>query len=146
MYDTIKLQHFLVDAKIFIGVLGSGVGWFLGEIDGLIYALIAFIIVDYITGVIAAYKRKKLSSRVGFYGFFKKCIIFLIVGIANLLDIYVIKINSVFRTTVIFYYLANEGLSIIENSGKLGLPIPKKLKEALKQLKDKGDEENGSTE
>lgn len=143
--STDNVEHILIDGKFIFGAIGTGIGWFLGDIDGLIYALIAFIIVDFITGSVVAYKKKQLSSKKGFLGFFKKCVIFLIVGIANILDVYVIKLNSVIRTTVIFYYIANEGLSILENSGKLGLPIPKKLKEALKQLKEKGDEDDGDS-
>ena len=132
---------------IFTGV-GGWLGYFLGGCDGLLYALLAFVIIDYITGVMCAVIDKKLSSEVGFKGIFKKVLIFLLVGIANILDVQVIGTGSVLRTAVIFFYLANEGLSILENSAIIGLPVPDKLKDMLLQLaeeehpKDEEDTEN----
>jgi len=120
--------------------LGGWLGWFLGGCDGLIYALIAFVVVDYITGVMCAVVNKQLSSEVGFRGIFKKVLIFMLVGVGNIVDKQLIGSGSVIRTAVVFFYLANEGLSIIENAGILGLPIPQKLKDVLAQLKGKGDE------
>ena len=105
--------------------------------------LIAFVVVDYITGVMCAATDKKLSSEVGFKGIAKKVLIFLLVGIANILDVQVIGSGSVLRTAIIFFYISNEGVSLLENAGHLGLPIPEKLKEILEQLHDraeKGDE------
>ncbi len=118
-------------------------GYFLGGCDGLLYALIAFVVVDYITGVMCAIADHSLSSEVGFKGICRKVLIFLLVGIANILDVQVIGTGSVLRTAVVFFYISNEGISLLENAGHLGLPIPKKMKEVLEQLHDrseKGDE------
>ena len=120
--------------------LGGWLGWFLGGCDGLIYALIAFVVIDYITGLMCAVVNKQLSSEVGFNGIFKKVLIFILVGTGNIVDKQLIGSGSVLRTAVIFFYLSNEGISIIENAGILGLPIPQKLKDVLAQLKGKGDE------
>ncbi len=127
---------------IFAGI-GGWLGYFLGGCDGLLYALIAFVAVDYITGVMCAIADHTLSSEVGFKGICRKVLIFLLVGIANILDVQVIGTGSVLRTAVVFFYISNEGISLIENAGHLGLPIPAKMKEVLEQLHDrseKGDE------
>ncbi|MDE1472113.1 phage holin family protein [Eubacterium limosum] len=127
---------------VFAGI-GGWLGYFLGGCDGLLYALIAFVAVDYITGVMCAIVDHTLSSEVGFKGICRKVLIFLLVGIANILDVQVIGTGSVLRTAVVFFYISNEGISLIENAGHLGLPIPKKMKEVLEQLHDrseKGDE------
>ncbi len=121
--------------------IGGWLGYFLGGCDGLLYALIAFVVVDYITGVMCAAADKKLSSEVGFKGIAKKVLIFLLVGIANILDVQVIGTGSVLRTAIIFFYISNEGVSLLENAGHLGLPIPEKLREILEQLHDRA--ENG---
>lgn len=120
--------------------VGGWIGYFLGGCDGLIIALVLFVVIDYITGVMCAVIDRKLSSAVGFKGIFRKVLIFMLVGIANIIDVQVIKSGSVLRTAVVFFYLSNEGLSLIENSVHLGLPVPEKLKAVLKQLNDK--EEN----
>ena len=117
--------------------VGGWLGYFLGGCDGLIIALILFVVIDYITGVMCAVVDRKLSSAVGFKGIFRKVLIFMLVGIANIIDVQVIKSGSVLRTAVVFFYLSNEGLSLIENSVHLGLPVPEKLKAVLKQLNDK---------
>ena len=117
--------------------VGGWLGYFLGECDGLIIALVLFVVIDYITGVMCAVVDRKLSSAVGFKGIFRKVLIFMLVGIANIIDVQVIKSGSVLRTAVVFFYLSNEGLSLIENSVHLGLPVPEKLKAVLKQLNDK---------
>ncbi|MCR0611709.1 phage holin family protein [[Clostridium] innocuum] len=127
---------------IFAGI-GGWLGWFLGGCDGLLYALLAFVVIDYITGVMCAIADKNLSSEVGFKGICRKVLIFLLVGIANILDVQVIGTGSVLRTAVVFFYISNEGISFLENAGHLGLPIPEKMKDVLKQLHDrceKGDE------
>lgn len=121
--------------------VGGWVGYFLGGCDGLIIALILFVVIDYITGVMCAIADKKLSSSVGFKGIFRKVLIFMLVGIANTIDLQVIKSGSVLRTAVVFFYLSNEGLSLLENSAHLGLPVPEKLKAVLEQLHDKEREE-----
>lgn len=120
----------------FAGV-GGWLGYFLGGHDGLIIALLLFTVIDYVTGIMCAVADKKLSSSVGFRGIFKKVLIFMLVGIANIIDVQVVKSGSVLRTAVIFFYLSNEGLSLIENATHLGLPVPDKLKSVLEQLHDK---------
>ena len=121
--------------------VGGWLGWFLGGCDGLLYALIAFVVIDYITGVMCAIADKTLSSSVGFKGICRKVLIFLMVGIGHVLDCYVIGTGSVLRTAVIFFYIANEGLSLTENAAHLGLPIPEKIKAVLEQLHDRAEKE-----
>ncbi|MEQ2775526.1 holin family protein [[Clostridium] innocuum] len=125
---------------VFAGI-GGWLGYFLGGCDGLILALLAFVIIDYITGVMCAVSDKKLSSAVGFKGICRKVLIFLLVGIANILDVQVIGTGSVLRTAVIFFYISNEGVSLLENAGHLGLPIPVKIKSVLEQLHDRAESE-----
>ena len=124
--------------------LGGFIGWFLGGADGFMYALIAFVVIDYITGVFCAIADKSLSSEVGFKGICRKVLIFVLVGIGNIIDVYVLADSSVLRTAVIFFYLSNEGVSFLENASRLGLPIPDKLKEVLSQLHEKGGNDDGS--
>lgn len=124
---------------IFTGV-GGWLGWFLGGCDGLLYALIAFVVIDYITGVMCAINDKSLSSEVGFRGICRKVLIFLLVGIANILDVNVIGTGSVLRTAVIFFYISNEGVSLLENAAHLGLPVPDAIKTVLEQLHDRSNE------
>ncbi len=121
--------------------VGGWLGYFLGGCDGLLYALIAFVVIDYITGVMCAIADKNLSSEVGFKGICRKVLIFLLVGIANILDVQVIQTGSVLRTAIIFFYISNEGVSLLENAAHLGLPVPEKIKVVLKQLHDKSEEE-----
>ena len=125
---------------IFTGV-GGWLGYFLGGCDGLLYALVLFVVVDYITGVMCAAVDHKLSSEVGFKGICRKVLIFLLVGIGHVLDTQIIGTGSVLRTAVIFFYLSNEGISLLENAGHLGLPIPEKLKIVLEQLHDRAEKE-----
>ena len=135
------MKEFWNAIQFIIAALGGWLGWFLGGCDGLLYALIAFVVVDYITGVMCAVVDRKLSSNVGFKGIFKKILIFLLVGIANLLDVNIIGNGSVLRTAAIFFYLSNEGVSLLENATHLGLPVPEKLKSVLQQLHDRAEEE-----
>lgn len=118
---------------------GGWLGYFLGGCDGLLIALVIFAVADYITGVMCAISDKKLSSEVGFKGICRKVIIFMLVGIAHIIDVNVIATGSVLRTAVIFFYLSNEGVSLLENAGHLGLPIPEKLKVVLEQLHDRSE-------
>ena len=118
---------------------GGWLGYFLGGCDGLLLALVLFAVADYITGVMCAVTDKKLSSEVGFKGICRKVIIFMLVGIAHIIDVNVIATGSVLRTAVIFFYLSNEGVSLLENAGHLGLPIPEKLKIVLEQLHDRSE-------
>ena len=121
-------------------VVGGWLGYFLGGCDGLLIALVVFSVVDYITGVMCAINDQKLSSEVGFRGICRKVLIFFLVGVANILDVEVIGTGSVLRTAIIFFYLSNEGVSLLENAAHLGLPIPKKLKDILSQLHDRAEE------
>lgn len=125
-----------------IAALGGWLGWFLGGLDGFLYALIIFVIVDYITGIMVAIINRELSSEIGARGIFKKILIFILVGIAHIIDSRLIGEGSVIRTAVIFFYLSNEGISIMENASRIGLPIPQKLKDVLAQLHGKAKEED----
>ena len=135
------MREFWNVIQLIFTAVGGWLGWFLGGCDGLLYALIAFVVIDYVTGVMAAVVDHKLSSEVGFKGIFKKVLIFLLVGIGHILDTHVIGSGSVLRTAVIFLYLSNEGVSLIENAAHLGLPIPEKLKSVLEQLHDRAENE-----
>lgn len=116
--------------------IGAALGVFLGQPDGLLITLIIFAVVDYITGVVSAAVNKKLNSATGFKGIAKKLLMFALVGVANLIDVNALAGTAVLRSAVICFYLANEALSIIENAGEIGLPIPKKLKKLIEQLKE----------
>ena len=115
--------------------IGAVLGDFLGNMDGLVTVLITFVVVDYITGVLCAMVERRLSSSIGFKGIAQKVMIFCLLGIANLLDMYILEAGSMLRTAVIFFYCANEGISIIENAARTGLPVPEKLQSVMKQLK-----------
>ena len=129
-------------AQVIFAAIGGWLGYFLGGCDGLLIALVVFVAVDYVTGVMCAISDKKLSSEVGFKGIFKKVLIFALVGIGHILDTRVIGSGSVMRTAVIFFYLSNEGVSLLENAAYLGLPIPQKLKSVLEQLHDRAEKED----
>lgn len=120
--------------------IGGWLGWFLGGCDGLLYALLAFVVIDYLTGVLCAVADQKLSSAIGFRGICKKVVIFVLVGVAHILDTQIIGSGSILRTAVIFFYLSNEGVSLLENASHFGLPIPTKIKDVLKQLHDRAEE------
>ena len=122
--------------------MGGSLGAVLGGFDGFLYALIVFVVVDYMTGVMVGILNKKLSSQIGFRGIFKKVVIFSLVAVAHIIDTHVIQNGSVLRTTVIFFYISNEGISILENAALIGLPIPKKMKDVLEQLKENEDHED----
>ena len=126
---------------VFTGI-GGWLGYFLGGWDGLLYALIAFVVIDYITGVMCAISNHTLSSEVGFKGICRKVLIFLLVGIGSILDAHVIGSGSVLSTAVIFFYISNEGVSILENAAHLGLPVPEKIKVVLEQLHDRSTKED----
>lgn len=124
-------------SQAIITLLGGWLGFYLGGVDGILMALIIFTVSDYITGVMCAVVDKKLSSSVGFKGIFRKVLIFILVGVANILDQHIIQNGSVVRTAVIFFYLSNEGISLLENAAYLGLPIPEQLKVILHQLHER---------
>ena len=133
------MKEFWNTVQFVFTAVGGWLGYFLGGCDGLIYALLAFVVIDYLTGVMCAVSDRKLSSAVGFRGICRKVLIFLLVGIANILDVQVIGTGSVLRTAVIFFYLSNEGVSLLENASYLGLPVPEKIKEVLEQLHDRSE-------
>ena len=135
------MKEFWNTVQMVFAAVGGWLGYFLGGCDGLLYALIAFVVIDYITGVMCAVADKKLSSAVGFKGICRKVLIFLLVGIANVLDVQVIGSGSVLRTAVIFFYLSNEGVSLLENAAHLGLPVPNRIKTVLEQLHDRAEKE-----
>ena len=134
------MKEFWNTIQMVFAAVGGWLGYFLGGCDGLLIALVVFAAVDYITGVMCAIADQKLSSEVGFRGICRKVLIFILVGIANILDVEVIGTGSVLRTAIIFFYLSNEGVSLLENAAHLGLPIPKKLKDVLAQLHERAEE------
>ena len=120
--------------QLAISAIGGWLGYFLGGVDGLMTALIIFMVTDYVTGLMCAIVEKQLSSRVGFKGLFKKMLIVILVGIAHIVDLHVVGTGEALRSAVICFYLSNEGVSLLENAAHLGLPIPEKLKAILAQL------------
>ena len=134
------MKNFIEAVQYAFAALGGAVGAVMGGFDGFLYALIVFVVVDYLTGIMAAILNKRLSSEVGFHGIFKKVVIFALVAVGHIVDTHVIQNGSVIRTAVIFFYLSNEGISILENASRIGLPVPQKLKDVLEQLRD-GKEE-----
>ncbi len=140
------MKEFWTTIQVVFAGIGGWLGWFLGGCDGLLYALLAFVVIDYITGIMCAVVDKKLSSEVGFKGICRKVLIFLLVGIANIVDVQVVGTGSVLRTAVVFFYLSNEGVSLLENAAHLGLPVPEKMKEILEQLHDRAETENSNQE
>ena len=133
------MKEFLNTIQLIFTAVGGWLGWFLGGCDGLLYALLIFVTLDYLTGVMCAVADHKLSSEVGFKGICRKVLIFALVGIGHVLDTQVIGTGSILRTAVIFFYLSNEGVSLVENAAHLGLPIPEKLKAVLEQLHDRAE-------
>ena len=141
------MRDFSIDllwAKIQVAItaIGGWIGWFLGGVDGMLIALSVLMALDYISGVMCAIEDKKLSSAVGFKGIMKKCLILMLVGVANILDVNVVGTGAVLRGAVICFYLSNEGLSLLENAAYLGLPVPEKLKEVLSQLHHRDEKES----
>lgn len=136
------MKEFWSSIQLVFAAIGGWLGYFLGGCDGLLYALLLFVALDYVTGVLCAIADRKLSSRVGFKGICRKVLIFALVGVGHVLDTHIIGTGSILRTAVIFFYLSNEGLSLIENAAYLGLPIPKKLKAVLEQLHDRAEKED----
>lgn len=138
------LRDFSIDliwtkVQIAATAIGGWIGYFLGGKDGMLIALVVFMALDYITGLMCAIMDKKLSSAVGFKGICKKVLILMLVGVANILDVHVVGQGSALRGAVIAFYLSNEGLSLLENAAYIGLPIPDKLREILEQLHNRED-------
>ena len=138
------MKEIWTSIQIGITTLGGFLGWFMGGMDGFLYALIAFAVIDYLTGVMCAIADKTLSSAVGFKGICRKVLIFAMVGIGNIIDVNVLGQPGVIRTAVIFFYLSNEGVSLLENAAHLGLPVPDRLKEVLEQLHKRGGDQDES--
>ena len=137
------MKEFWNTIQLVFAAVGGWLGYFLGGCDGLLYALIAFVVIDYITGVMCAIADKTLSSEVGFKGICRKVLIFLLVGIDNIIDVQVLGAPGVLRTAVIFFYLSNEGVSLLENAAHLGLPVPDAIKTVLEQLHNRSDGKEG---
>ena len=133
------MKEFWNMVQLIFAAVGGWLGYFLGGCDGLLIALVVFAAVDYITGVMCAVSDKELSSKVGFRGICRKVLIFVLVGAGHILDTQIIGDGSVLRTAVIFFYLSNEGVSLLENAAHLGLPIPKKLRDVLAQIHDRAE-------
>ena len=132
--------------QIAITAIGGWLGYFLGGIDGMLIALLVLMTLDYITGVMCAIVDKRLSSAVGFKGIMKKCVVLMLVGVANIIDVHVVGTGSALRGAVICFYMSNEGLSLLENAAYIGLPIPDKLREILEQLHDRDKKEGKETD
>ena len=133
------MKEFWNMVQLIFAAVGGWLGYFLGGCDGLLIALVVFAVVDYISGVMCAVSDKELSSKVGFRGICRKVLIFVLVGAGHILDTQIIGDGSVLRTAVIFFYLSNEGVSLLENAAHLGLPIPKKLRDVLAQIHDRAE-------
>ncbi len=128
--------------QVGVSALWGWLGFVLGGFDGFLYALIGFMAVDYCTGLMCAIIEKKLSSIIGFRGIFKKVLILVMVGIAHAIDRHIIGTDEGIRTAVLMFYMSNEGVSLLENAARIGLPIPVKLKDILAQLRGKQDNGN----
>ncbi|MBQ3692043.1 MAG: phage holin family protein [Clostridia bacterium] len=138
------MKNVLETITLGFGGIGGVLGLLFGELDGSLYALVVFVIADYFTGVISAISNKKLSSDIGFEGISKKICIFVLVAIANIVDVDILNSGAAVRTAVIFFYLSNEGISVLENAVKLGLPVPEKLRNVLLKMNegDSDDDKN----
>lgn len=137
--NTFSTELIWTKIQIAITALGGWLGYFIGGVDGLLTALIIFMTLDYITGVMCAIIDKELSSSVGFKGIFKKVLILILVGVANIIDVEVVGTGSAMRSAVICYYLSNEGVSLLENAAHIGLPVPDGLKTVLSQPHKRSD-------
>ena len=137
--EVFLMKEFWNTIQAIFTAVGGWLGWFLGGCDGLLIALLIFVVLDYITGVMCAVVDHKLSSEIGFKGIFRKVLIFALVGVGHVLDVNVIGTGSILRTAIVFFYLSNEGVSLLENAAHLGLPVPQKLKAVLEQLHDRAE-------
>ena len=145
------MRNFSIDIiwaklQMAIAAIGGWLGYFLGGMDGLLTALLIFMVIDYITGLMCAVVDKKLSSAVGFKGICKKVLIILLVGVAHIVDLHVVGTGNALRGAVVCFYLSNEGVSLLENAAHLGLPIPEKLKTVLQQLHNRDDNTEDNTD
>ena len=134
------MDNVLNQLKIFVAVLGVLFTWLFGAWDTPLIVLIIFMVIDYLTGLTKGYVNKDLSSNIGLKGIARKCVIFAILIVAVMLDRLLNTGNWVFRSLVCYFYIANEGISIMENASELGAPVPQKLKNALIQLREDKEE------
>ena len=134
------MKHLLHYFQIAFASIGGFAAWFLGGIDGYIYVLVVFIVVDYITGIMKSLVDRNLSDEKGFRGVFKKITLFMLIGITNLIDNYLLMGSGAFRAAVVFFYISNEGISILDNAHKIGLPVPTKLQRLISYLRDRSEE------
>ena len=139
------MKNVLETVTLGFGSIGGILGLLFGELDGSLYALVVFVIADYFTGVISAINNKKLSSDLGFEGISKKICIFVLVAIANIVDVNILNSGAAVRTAVIFFYLSNEGISVLENAVKLGLPVPEKLRNVLLKMNEGDSDDDKNT-
>ena len=130
------MENILNYFKIIIAALGTGITWLFGTWDTALIVLVAFMALDYLTGVLRAIVNQEVSSDTGLKGIARKTVILIVLIVAVLLDRLLNTGTWVFRTLICYFYIANEGISLLENCAGLGLPIPDKLKDALVQLKD----------
>jgi len=132
--------HITVTASFLVffggGFVGGILEWLLGSFDSLLYALFAFVVIDYLTGILLAIGEEKISSDIGFKGISKKVMIFAMISLGNIIDHYILGSGSFLRSMLITFYLSNEGISILENSAKMGVPFPEKLKSVLLQINE----------
>ncbi|HEL1738447.1 TPA: phage holin family protein [Streptococcus suis] len=135
------MRELLTANKVLFSTIGGIIGSIFGELDGFLYALLVFMVIDYLTGIMAAILEKNLSSSIGKKGIFKKVMIIFLVAMAHMLDLHVVKQGGAVRTAVIFFYFSNEGLSILENATRLGLPIPNRIRNVLRQLQEEHKED-----
>lgn len=138
------MKDLIEGIRLTIATVGGFIGGIMGGFDGLIYSLIAFVLIDYLTGIMAAIVDRQLSSEIGFKGIFKKVSIFMLVAVGHIIDSKLLGSGTALRTAIILFYTSNEGISILENAARMGLPIPKKVKSVLEQLKKDGDEDEGT--
>jgi toxin secretion/phage lysis holin len=136
------MEHVLAWFKAGITIVGGLIGAFLGGFDGVLIALLVFIGIDIATGILRAIYQKQLNSKVSWKGMCKKVTIILLVGMGWIIDLYVVKSGGIVRTAIIFFYIANEGISILENVAQMGMPIPKKVKDVLEQIRKKAGEDS----
>ncbi|HEK9107192.1 TPA: phage holin family protein [Streptococcus equi subsp. zooepidemicus] len=135
------MRELLTANKVLFSAIGGIIGSIFGELDGFLYALLVFMVIDYLTGMMAATLEKNLSSSIGKKGIFKKVMIIFLVAMAHMIDLHVVKQGGAVRTAVIFFYFSNEGLSILENATRLGLPIPARIRNVLRQLQEEHKED-----
>jgi len=130
------MENILKYFKTIIAIAGTLFTWLFGIWDTALIVLITFMVFDYATGVLRGYVNKELSSDIGLKGIARKAVIFVVLIVAVSLDRLLNTGTWLFRTLICYFYIANEGLSLLENAISLGVPVPNKLKDALAQLKD----------